>query len=417
MDKEIKILLASKDEEYTENFITASEKQLDSNLSVSISENVEDICAKITEPHDVLLLDVEFLHKRGLFLIKILLSYVNDIPIIILTDHENIELAASAMRYGAQDYLLKDQFNLHVTSMIIRYTIESKRTEKFNREQLHFLQSIMDHIPSPLYLKDKDLTFTACNFAFENMMGISKNEIMGNTVFEIFDKKSAEMIREKELQLISGSNTQIYELDFTSPNDNLCHMVFHETVHKRANGSLAGLIGIGSDITKITDQLTLLNNEKKCLENEITTRSDMLSMANSQLQKQIIKRKNAEKNLKRERNLFLRGPVTVFRCRASQKRQIEYISSNIAQYGYKPEHFTNGKIQILDIIQPEYRNKLLSLIQENSINNNSHFAIELNILPRNSDSPIKITAYINIIRGKKGIPIHYDGYFLNPIFN
>jgi len=416
VNKEIKILLASTDEEYTSNFLESSNKQLDSNLSVSISENIEDICVQITEPHDLLLLDVEFLYKRGLFLIKILLSYVHDMPIIILTDHENLELATGAIRYGAQDYLLKNQLDLHVTSTIIRYNIETKRTEKFHREQLHFLQSIMDHIPSPLYLKDKDLTFSACNLAFENMMNISKNEIMGNTVFEIFDKKSAEMIREKELQLISGSKTQIYELNFTDKNENISHMVFHETVHKRANGSLAGLIGIGSDITKITDQLTILNNEKKSLENEITTRSDMLSVVNSQLQKHIAKRQSAEKSLKRERNLFLRGPVTVFRCRASQKRQIEYISSNISQYGYKQEHFINGKIQILDIIQPEYRNKLLSLIQENSINKNSHFGIELDIISKTSNSPIKITAYINIIRGKKGIPIHYDGYFFNPTF-
>ncbi|NTW53432.1 MAG: PAS domain S-box protein [Chlorobaculum sp.] len=65
-------------------------------------------------------------------------------------------------------------------------------------------------------------------------------------------------------------------------------------------------------------------------------------------------RKQAEEKLQREMNLFLEGPVTVFRWLNAEGYPVEYVSPNVTRLtGYLPSDFTSATIHYTDIIHPD----------------------------------------------------------------
>lgn len=79
---------------------------------------------------DVLLLDLVLPDSHGLDTFVRVHAQAPGVPIIVLTGTDDEELAASAMRDGAQDYLIKGQLNTNLLSRAIRYAIEGTRAEK-----------------------------------------------------------------------------------------------------------------------------------------------------------------------------------------------------------------------------------------------------------------------------------------------
>jgi diguanylate cyclase (GGDEF)-like protein len=92
--------------------------------------NLASAVQLVQEKHfDVILLDLTLPDSFGIETLRRMHAQAPDIPIIVLTGNADDTLALAAMRNGAQDYLLKGQFNINLLSRAIRYTIERKRAE------------------------------------------------------------------------------------------------------------------------------------------------------------------------------------------------------------------------------------------------------------------------------------------------
>jgi two-component system, cell cycle sensor histidine kinase and response regulator CckA len=76
---------------------------------------------------DVVLLDLTLPDSDGLASLDALIEHAPNLPIIVLTNTNNAELAFDAVRRGAQDYLLKRQVSPDVLIRSIRYAIERKQ--------------------------------------------------------------------------------------------------------------------------------------------------------------------------------------------------------------------------------------------------------------------------------------------------
>ena len=410
----IKILMIEEDLDYCKS-LTESLSGVKSFVFsiIYVSTLLEAFSLIKKDSFDVVLLDLFLPQCQGLLTLKKLRIFNSDLPIIILTGREDVELAINAVRFGAQDYLIKSQITSHFLSLAIRYAVERKKTEKFHREQLHFLQSIMDNIPNPLFIKDTDLLFGACNTAFEEMFGIAKKNIIGRTVFEIFNQNASEIIRKKELKLLSGKQIQRYELSITDNNKNIKSLFFHETVHRRADGSFGGLLGVVTDISKLKEAENSLQKAKKELEGKVVERTQTLVKTNKQLKKQIKKRRELEKLLNRERKIFINGPVVVFRCGILGKTiPVEYMSPNIKQFGYKYKEFISGKLNFSDIIHPIHKSKVISKIIKCCNSDVEHFEQNYSIIKKNEEIR-RIHSYVIIGRDKDNKVTHIDGYLVD----
>ncbi|QLE46720.1 hybrid sensor histidine kinase/response regulator [Nostoc sp. C057] len=77
--------------------------------------------------YDVILLDLTLPDSQGLSSLPSLISQAPSIPIVVLTNTNDEELAIEAVRQGAQDYLVKRQVNVDVLVRSLRYAIERKQ--------------------------------------------------------------------------------------------------------------------------------------------------------------------------------------------------------------------------------------------------------------------------------------------------
>ncbi|WGV28133.1 hybrid sensor histidine kinase/response regulator [Halotia branconii] len=96
------------------------------------------------DTYDVILLDLTLPDSQGLSSLPPLMINAPSIPIVVLTNTNDEELAIEAVRQGAQDYLVKRQVNTDVLVRSVHYAIERKQVLETLRTVNQSLQSRVD---------------------------------------------------------------------------------------------------------------------------------------------------------------------------------------------------------------------------------------------------------------------------------
>lgn len=95
---------------------------------------------------DLVLLDLGLPDSTGLDTFVELYNRAPEVPIIVLTALEDETLALTALRDGAQDYLIKNELNPRALVRAIRYAIERKRGEEARSRLAAIVESSHDAI-------------------------------------------------------------------------------------------------------------------------------------------------------------------------------------------------------------------------------------------------------------------------------
>ena len=127
---------------------------------------------------DIVLLDLGLPDGRGLDTVRRAHSAAPDIPVIVLTGLDDEQLAAQAMKEGAQDYLIKGQIQNRALPRALRYAIERQHmhteTDVFRKQQLQFKDEFLSHVShelrSPLTAIYQFATILADGLAGENTL-------------------------------------------------------------------------------------------------------------------------------------------------------------------------------------------------------------------------------------------------------
>jgi PAS domain-containing protein len=69
---------------------------------------------------------------------------------------------------------------------------ESKKAKAVFQQQLTFLQTLIDTIPSPIFYKDTEGNYLGCNSSFESFFGRQKASIIGKTVYSLVSEELAD---------------------------------------------------------------------------------------------------------------------------------------------------------------------------------------------------------------------------------
>ena len=120
---------------------------------------------------------------------------------------------------------------------------------KYNRD---ILDLIMDLAPIPLFIKDRAGRYIDCNKAFTEVLSITREGIIGKSVYELWKKDEADVFSAQDEALFQQGGLQVYETNVTSL-DGAHHIVqFHKQVFTDSSGA-AGFLGAIFDITEKKD--------------------------------------------------------------------------------------------------------------------------------------------------------------------
>ncbi|MEZ9367581.1 diguanylate cyclase [Pseudomonadota bacterium] len=121
------------------------------------------------------------------------------------------------------------------------------------------LQFTIDTLPVPIFYKDVNGVYLGCNRAFEDFIKISRQQLVGFSVYQLFDKALADSYQQADQALFDNPGVQIYEKEIRTNSGDIVFVKFHKTSFFDAEGNVAGLIGVIFDVT-----------EQKALEAKLT---------------------------------------------------------------------------------------------------------------------------------------------------
>ncbi len=132
------------------------------------------------------ILDLSLPDSSGLNSLADILKAAGKIPIIILTGLDDTNMALEAIKAGAQDYLVKGEFNKNVLQKAIQYSLERKKQEEIIKESEEKYRLIFKNSPFPSWIYDPvTLQFLEVNEAAIYKYGYSYDEFLKLTLKDI----------------------------------------------------------------------------------------------------------------------------------------------------------------------------------------------------------------------------------------
>ena len=140
-------------------------------------------------------------------------------------------------------------FGIHIT--------EKRNTEKDLEQSHHFINTLLQTIPNPVFHKDAQGRYTGCNTAYEEFMGISEKEFMGKTVFDIAPAHLAEKYHEQDAILLKKQGKQHYESQVSKMDGTVSDVIIDKASIVNPAGDIIGIVGLTMDALSIITSLTV----------------------------------------------------------------------------------------------------------------------------------------------------------------
>lgn len=222
------------------------------------------------KPFDLILTDNDMPGESGIQLVRYVKERYPQTAVVMVTIIDDPKQAKEVLQLGVYGYIVKPFTNnlilITVANALRRHQLElesqfhakmlerevSSRTKTLD-EQLHFLQTLLDAIPLPVYYKDANCTYLGCNRAFETIMRRDRLSIVGKTTADIHSPSAAKILQEKDRELLQQGGEQIYEQALKYSDGSLHTNIIHKATFTDSNGVIAGFIGMALDVTELKE--------------------------------------------------------------------------------------------------------------------------------------------------------------------
>ncbi|MCK8601877.1 CHASE domain-containing protein [Desulfoferrobacter suflitae] len=138
---------------------------------------------------------------------------------------------------------------LHVCGTYLDIT-QRKHTEEALVANEERLRMLIDTLPDLIWLKDPKGVYVTCNQRFERFFGSAESQIIGKTDYDFLRREQADSFRDKDEAVIAAGKPGVSEEEITYADG---HRELVETIRTPiydSRGKIAGVLGIGRDITE-----------------------------------------------------------------------------------------------------------------------------------------------------------------------
>lgn len=209
-----------------------------------------DSCSKST--FDIVLLDLCLPDSKGLNTLAEFYAAVPNIPIVVLTSHDDEDIGLQAVAKKAQDYLVKGQITPHLLKRTIRYAIERGQILKQLTESEHRLQAIFEQTFQSMAVLTLEGMILEINQPALDLWGRQQQNCVGKPLWELeswnFSSATQEWLKSIISKAADGEFVR-HELQIYSENDVMVWIDFSLKPLKDETGKAVLLIVEGRDIS------------------------------------------------------------------------------------------------------------------------------------------------------------------------
>lgn len=143
---------------------------------------------------DLILLDLNLPDSTGIATCESFLKEFPNVPLVVLTGIDDQAIGESAIRMGAQDYLVKGNFGEDAFARTLRFSMDRYQFNRRIKEDEERFYLIMENANDLISLVDQEGRLRNVSASFERVLGFSRSRLL--------DMKLADLIFEEDLARI-----------------------------------------------------------------------------------------------------------------------------------------------------------------------------------------------------------------------
>ena len=337
-------------------------------------ENAEAMRKALVEKTwDVILCDYQMPRFNGLAAIALLKETAIDIPLIVVSGAIGEETAATCMRSGAHDYVMKGNLSRLVPA-IERELKEAESRSRRRRAEEGLKKSelektaILESLTDLVAYQKLDMKIVWTNRAAAESAGLTQAELVGRRCYEVWPQRSDPCVGCPVLLARDTGRPQSTEM--VTPDGRNWFVRGYPVIDPE--GHIAGIVEVTTDTTE---------------------------------------RKKVEQALREAHDIINKSSTVVFTWKNEEGWPVVFVSENVARlFGYTAEEFMTGKVNYATCIHPEDLKRVAEEVAEFTIGKETRDFDHkpYRIIAKNGSEKI-IRDWTFIVRDREGRITHYKG--------
>jgi len=227
---------------------------------------------------DVMLLDLQLPDSRGVETFIAAHRAAPDVPIIVLSESDDEELALETVQLGAHEYLVKGRVDAHLLHRALRYALERARAETQLARERDLLHTLLENIPDRIYFKDRQSRFIRINRALTQLFGLQRpEEAYGKTDADFYGTEHAGEALQDEIQVMETGQPILNKVEYENLADGRRSWSLTTKLPLRdRKGRIVGTCGISREISELKVMEEQLATERNLLRAVIDNLPDLV---------------------------------------------------------------------------------------------------------------------------------------------
>ena len=218
----------------------------------------------------VVLLDLSLPDSSGFNSYSQVEAYASSIPIIVLTGLADTELALETMASGAQDYLIKGEYDERLLAKSIQYSIERNRIRLSLIESNESYRNLFFNNPLPIFIWDLEtLQILEANDIAQKEYGYTHEELLNMSVLGLHAEEHHTEVKDFVTWFKKTNETRMSGI-WENQKKNGDTIIFDISSHKIDYKGKAAILAIQNNITEKIRLEEKLEEERLLKQKEIT---------------------------------------------------------------------------------------------------------------------------------------------------